>query len=209
MVSYGVKGPRLKSDRQLVERICRQDSQAFDELMRRHEPLVRRHLLRIVRDPAAADDLAQDVFLRLWQKAGQWRGKGAFRAWLMRIATNLALNHLRALRRRPHRPLQPAPGPGDEDQENTLPAWMVDPSAVEPDEAMEQAERRDLFRRMIEDLPDEKRQVLQMVHEEDMDLADVARALGVPLGTVKSRLHYTIKRLGSQWRQVQDQWENP
>jgi len=198
----------LKSDRQLVERICRQDSQAFDELMRRYEPLVHRHLLRIVRNPAAADDLAQDVFLRLWQKAGQWQGKGAFRAWLMRIATNLALNHLRALRRRPHRPLQPAPGPSDEGEENTLPAWMVDASAIEPDEAMERAEWRELFRRMIEDLPDEKRQVLQMVHEEDMDLADVARALGVPLGTVKSRLHYTIKRLGSRWRHVHGEWEN-
>ena len=199
----------MKSDRQLVERICRQDSRAFDELMRRYESPIRGHLLRIVRDPAAADDLAQDVFLRLWQRAGQWRGKGAFRAWLMRIATNLALNHLRTLRRRPHRPLQPAPAPGDEDQDNTLPAWMVDASAVGPDEALERAERRDLFRRMIEELPEEKRQVLQMVHEEDMDLADVARALGVPLGTVKSRLHYTIKHLGSQWRRIQDQWENP
>ena len=60
----------------------------------------------LVRDEPAAEDLLQETFLRVWTRAGQWNGQGTFKGWLFRIATNLALNHLRTRRRRPEQPLE-------------------------------------------------------------------------------------------------------
>ena len=198
----------MESDRQLAERISQRDAQAFDLLMSRYRWRIRGHLLRITRDEAAADDLTQDVFLRLWERASQWDAKGPFRAWLMRIATNLALNHLRSVRRSRERPLRPAPSRLDEDDENLAPGWMVDASALGPDEILEQLEQRQLLGHLLDKLPEEKREMLHMVHDEQMNYQEVAEALGIPLGTVKSRMHYTIKRLSQQWRQIDPEWED-
>ena len=77
---------------------------AFDMLFGRHSSFVAARLGRMVRHGGAADDLLQEVFLRLWTRAEQWDGRGSLRAWLGRIATNLALNHLRSVRRRRLRP---------------------------------------------------------------------------------------------------------
>ena len=191
----------MDSDRALVNRIRRRDPHAFDVLMQRYAEQVKAHLRRIVRDEAAADDLAQEVFLRLWQRAGQWNGQGSFGGWLLRIATNLALNHLRSVRRRRRyeRPLVIDNGPAAEDEETLVPGWMIDRSALGPEQTVDLAEQKELLRDLVDALPEEKRQVLQMVHDQEMELLEVAKALGVPLGTVKSRLHYTVKWLDRQW----------
>ena len=86
------------SDRQLMSRIQQRDAEAFEEFFARHRGRLLRHLIRTVREKSAADDLLQEVFLRVWTRAGQWDGRGAPLGWLYRIATNLALNHVRSVR---------------------------------------------------------------------------------------------------------------
>src|ERR671932_347450 len=88
------------SDPELLAQIRARDAGAFETLFARYRELVRRQAQRIVRDESAADDLVQEVFLRVWTRSEQWDGRGACKAWLFRIATNLALNHLRTVRRR-------------------------------------------------------------------------------------------------------------
>ena len=198
----------MESDKALVERISRRDPQAFDVLMRRYVGQVRVHLLRIVRDEAAADDLAQDVSLRVWERASQWDGRGSFKAWLMRVATNLALNHLRSKRRKREQPLVLEDRSNEEDEESLAPGWMIDNSTLGPAEVVELAEQKELLRGLVDALPEGKRQVLQMVHEHDMDLTEVAETLGIPVGTVKSRLHYTFRWLGRNWPDVQNEQED-
>ena len=185
-------------DEHLLSRTAAGDEQAFDALFERHADPVRRHLQRMLRAPGAADDVLQEVFLRVWTRADQWQGRGSVAGWLYRIATNLALNHLRSERRRPRRPLQPAPA-GEDDDDRT-PGWMIDAAALGPDAVAELAERRELVRRHVADLPEEKREVIRLVYQEEMDIADAADALGIPPGTVKSRLHYARKRLARTLR---------
>ena len=189
----------MDSDRALVNRIRRRDPHAFDVLMQRYAEQVKAHLRRIVRDEAAADDLAQEVSLRVWERASQWDGRGPFKAWLMRVATNLALNHLRSTRRKREQPLVFEDRSNEEDEEGLAPGWMIDRSALGPEQTVDLAEQKELLRDLVDALPEEKRQVLQMVHDQEMELLEVAKALGVPLGTVKSRLHYTVKWLDRQW----------
>jgi RNA polymerase sigma-70 factor (ECF subfamily) len=94
----------MPSDQHLMGRVRERDARAFEALFERYGELIRRHLARITRDDAAAQDLVQEVFLRVWTRAEQWDGRGPFKAWLYRIATNLALNHLRSVRRRREQP---------------------------------------------------------------------------------------------------------
>ena len=76
----------------------------FKQLYAQYGEGILRHVARMVRSDAA-QDLVQEAFLRAWQRAEQWDGRGTFKAWLYRIATNLALNHLRTVRRRREQPL--------------------------------------------------------------------------------------------------------
>lgn len=188
-------------DAELMDRIRSRDEAAFEAMLARYGEALRRYLQRTLRDEAAADDLAQELFLRLWQRADQWDGRGSLRGWLFRIATNLALNYLRGERRRPQQSLERTLG-ADVDMargEAELPAWLFD-ELPGPDELAERAEGADRLRAMVGALPASKRAVLQLVHDADLSLAEVAALLGVPVGTVKSRLHYAIRRLAAEWR---------
>ena len=84
---------------------------------------------------------------------------------------------------------------------------MIDTSSPGPDEVLEQAEQRDLVQRLIDGLPEEKREVVRLVYEMEMDIREVAGLLSIPEGTVKSRLHYTMKRLAREWKELAIEWE--
>ena len=85
----------MTSDQDLIKRIRKRDTRAFETLFDRYQAPVHRHLVRITHDEAAAQDLAQEVFLRVWTRAEQWHKEGSFKAWLYRIATNNALQYHR------------------------------------------------------------------------------------------------------------------
>jgi RNA polymerase sigma-70 factor, ECF subfamily len=191
------------SDRELMIGVREHDADAFEALCARYGELLRRHLLRMLRDADAVEDVLQETLLRVWTHAGQWDGRGALRGWLFRIATNLALNHVRALRRRPQQPLVLPPDPSEADEEPAVPGWMVDTISLGPGEALELAERRDLLRRLVAELPEEKREVLRLIHDAQMEISEVAQTLGIPPGTVKSRLHYATQRLAREWRDAE------
>ena len=117
-------------DETLLDAIQNQQEWAFEVLLERYEDTIRRHLYYIVRDELAADDLLQETFLRVWMRSGQWNGQGTCKGWLFRIATNLALNHLRTRRRRPEQPLElPDYLVDDEDLPDT-PGWLVDTASL-------------------------------------------------------------------------------
>ncbi len=188
-----------QSDEYLLGRIGERDAEAFETLLTRYQESVRGHLLRTVRDPNTAEDLTQEVFLRVWTRGEQWNGHGPFRVWLFRIATNLALNYLRTVRRRRECPLElPSDGP-DEESVPRIPDWMIDRANAGPERALEQGERRRQLQHLVEELPREKREVFRMVFDAEMEIRDVAESLGVPPGTVRSRLHYIRKRLAREW----------
>lgn len=190
------------SDQDLIERVLERDGRALEMLFERYGEMIRRHLARMAGDSAVAQDLLQETFLRVWTRAAQWDGRGSFKAWLYRIATNLALNHLRSMRRRKEQPLEIA-GEWDSDaDEYVSPAWAIDAGAPEPEDVLEMAERHERYRRLVDRLPEEKREVLHLVHEVEMSLQDAADELGIPEGTVKSRLYYAKQRLAQEWRDL-------
>ena len=167
------------SDADLMAGVQRREAAAFEDLVRRHDRTLRLHLLRYV-GPEDAGDLRQEVLLRLWHKADQWEGRGSPLAWMLRIATNLALNHLRG--RRETLPLE-----GSADEEGDLrEATAIREAAQGPSrDEFEHHEQAWRLGELMDEMPAEKRDVLTMARLEDMTLQDVADQLEVPLGTVK------------------------
>jgi len=184
------------TDSQLIRHIQAGDSVAFETFFTRYRLAMQAHIIRIVREPAAAEDLVQEVFLRVWTRAEQWQGSGSVKGWLYRIATNLSLNHLRSVKRRPQQPLEIPTD--DENDDSPIPGWMVDASALTPETQLEIVEQQKLLGQLINDLPPDKQDVFRMVYDAEMDLHSVATALEIPEGTVKSRLYHSRKKIAEQ-----------
>lgn len=145
--------------------------------------------------------------MRVWERAAQFSGSGTPRSWLYRIASNLALNHLDAVRRRRQQSLDPGPE-ADDDGDSPLPAWLVDEAAIAPDAALERLELQRLVRGVVDTLPQDKRHVIQLVYDASLEISQVAARLGVPEGTIKSRLHYARRQIAAGWKEITRQWED-
>lgn len=186
------------TDKDLIDSMLQGNSQAFDALFDRYSQMVKQRAQRIVRDESVAEDVLQEVFLRLWTRAEQWRGTGSLAGWLLRTAGNLSLNQLRSQKRRKVQPLEIQVNDQDGDDLST-PTWMTDHESVLPDEALEQKEDLVRLSGLVNQLPPPHRQVIRLVHEAEMDIRDVANHLSVPTGTVKSRLYYARRKLSEEW----------
>ena len=98
--------PEPETDKELVSRTVKRDAHTFEILFNRYATMLHRHVVGILHDETAAHDAVQETFMRVWERADQWQGTGTFKAWLYRTATNLALNHLRTIKRRRETPLE-------------------------------------------------------------------------------------------------------
>jgi RNA polymerase sigma-70 factor, ECF subfamily len=157
--------------------------QAFNELVLLYQNLAFQHAYAMLGDPAAAEDTAQESFIKAFQALDKFRG-GSFRAWLLKIVTNTAYDLLRQSTRHSMLTLFPEDENGDEFES---PSWIVDPTAS-VQAAVEQSETsREIYRKMDE-LPAVYRSVLTLIDLYEMDYEEAAQALNVPLGTIKSRL---------------------
>ncbi len=204
-ISEGSKrmGCLEQADAELMDLVRARDENGFDALRLRYNSLILRHTLSIVHDADAAEDLVQEAFLRVWTRAEQWDGRGSVKAWLYRISTNLALNALRSVARRKETPLDPE-WASEEDDDTHVPAWMIDWTTPGPEAALERAERSAMLRRLVDGLPEEKRELVRLVYEAEMELKEAAEALGIPEGTAKSRLFHSTRRMAREWRDHED-----
>jgi RNA polymerase sigma-70 factor (ECF subfamily) len=165
----------------LIERARTGDGRAFEDLARREERALYRHAARIVGPGPDAEDVVQDAFLSAWRSIRSFEGT-SFRAWLFRIVTNRALDKMRARKRRPELPLEPA-----EDDELT---W-AEPASPGPELADMAASREALaaVEEALRLVPDEQRAALLLRDVEGFAYEEIAFMTGVEIGTVKSRIH--------------------
>ncbi len=159
------------------------DLQAFNELVLLYQDMVFRHAYALLGDPAAAEDATQESLIKAFQAVNRFRG-GSFRSWLLKIVTNTSYD---MLRRSAHHAPQSLFPEDENGEEMDSPAWISDPTAS-VQEAVERNETAREIYGKLDDLPAVYRSVLTLIDVYDMDYEEAARALNVPLGTVKSRL---------------------
>jgi RNA polymerase sigma-70 factor (ECF subfamily) len=174
----------------LIQAARQGDLDSFNRLVLAYQDLVYSQAMRMMGDPEASEDAAQDAFIAAFRKLDTYRG-GSFRAWLLRIVTNLCYDELRRRKRRPTTPLEPF---DNEEEEIESPRWLSDPGET-PEEATEQAELANALRHCLNDLPPDFRSIVILVDIQGLDYAETAQAIGKPLGTVKSRLARARMRL--------------
>jgi len=165
----------------LIERARAGDTRAFEDLARREERALYRHVVRIVGTTADAEDIVQDALFSAWRSIASFQGL-SFRAWLFRIATNRALDQLRSRKRRPELPLDP---PDDDDV-----TW-AEPVAPGPDLTQLVGDREALaaVETALGSLPAEQRTALLLRDVEGFAYEEIAVITSVEIGTVKSRIH--------------------
>lgn len=175
------------------------DAVSFEELYCRHAGDLKNSIRRIVRRPDQAEDILQEVFIRAWKHREDLSEVKNQRNWLTKIAVNLSLNALRAQNRK-HEFLM---GTGDADEENyAMQKALADFASPGPETQLIRTSRVEAVRRMIADLPVEKREVLELVGQGDLSIRETSERLGIPRGTVKSRLHYGRRILSERYRDL-------
>jgi RNA polymerase sigma-70 factor (ECF subfamily) len=180
-----------RSDVQLMLDVKAGDDASFDFLLRKYRlPLVN-FLYRMVRDSATAEDLAQEVFLRVYRARKQYSPSAKFTTWMFRIATNLALNSARDNR---YRKLETSIDTPQSNQEDAAPRELPAPE-MRIDEHLLDRDRNEFIRRAIGALP-EKQRVAVLLHKyEEMDYAEIARILECSESALKSLLFRAYETL--------------
>ena len=183
-----------RSDVQLMLDVKAGDDESFSLLLQRYRSPLVNFLGRMVRDRATAEDLAQEVFLRVYRARKQYAPSAKFTTWLFRIATNLALNSLRDNRHQRMEVSIDAPLGGEEDaMPRELPA-----KEMRVDERMVEQDRAEFIRRAVLMLPEKQRAAVLLHKYEEMDYADIAKVLECSESALKSLLFRAYESLRVQ-----------
>jgi len=185
------------SDEELIGRVrTADDAAAFEALVHRYEHELFSYLRRYLGSSEMAEDVFQATFLQVHLKREHFEDGRRFRPWLYTIATNQAIDAQRRNRR--HRMVSLDHRTGDDDV-GTL-VEMLSGRDQTADVKMEEEEARDWVRGAVEELPDPLRSALVLVYHQGMKYREAADVLGIPVGTVKSRLHAALLKLNESWQ---------
>jgi RNA polymerase sigma-70 factor (ECF subfamily) len=178
--------PAEVEDLELVRRFKNGDESAFDQLVRNHRPRIFAVLYRLVRNREDANDLSQDVFIRVFRSLSKFREESRLSTWLYRIAVNLAFNHLRRRRRVAQSRVEV---PVDEETMLELPTQST------PQGDFHQSELRQAIRTAVESLPERQRAVFVLRQYDGLKNQEIAQVLGCAAGTVKAHYFFAVRRL--------------
>lgn len=168
-----------RDDSELMRAVQGGDRAAFDALVERHSRYVLNILYKYLHNRDEAEDLAQEVFLRVYTKRDSYEPLARFTTWLYTIAANLCLNHIRDRRRAGEVSLQ---GIGSDSSQ-----WEpADTTSIIPSHTIDGREMRDVVWKALDELPDQQRMAIILYRFEEMSYQEVADTLGVSISALKS-----------------------
>jgi RNA polymerase sigma-70 factor (ECF subfamily) len=188
------------TDEELLLGYCESgDRDQFAELVRRYESELFSYLRRYLGDAEMAEDAFQAAFLQVHLKCEKFEAGRAFRPWLYTIATNQAIDAQRRSRR--HRMVSLDRAGSNHGEEVGKLLDLLVSSEASPTAQLSADERKEWVGRAIAELPQTLRDVIQLVYFQDLKYREAAEALGIPVGTVKSRMHAAVAKLNEAWTQ--------
>jgi RNA polymerase sigma-70 factor (ECF subfamily) len=194
----GEKVSEKKPIREWVLAAQKGDQKAFEELFRLFHGTVYNTALQLLGNPEDAEDVTQDAFLRAWEQLPKLTAPEAFRNWLLTITVNLCRSHFR----KATVPTESLDNPPESEDAEEEPIREIADEGVDAEAIVLQRETARLVRRAVAELPLAFREVIVLHYFEGLELADIAKILRVPIGTVKSRL----ARAREQLRRKLERW---
>jgi RNA polymerase sigma-70 factor (ECF subfamily) len=167
-------------DIRLMQLVSGGDTAAFEQLVERHQALVAGTVARMLGSNSEVEDIAQQVFIRVWKSAGRYVARAKFTTWLLKITRNLVFNEMRRAKRHPHLPVQIEP------EAEELP--LKDEATAAPDAAFLQHELQKAIEDAITRLPDTQRMALVLRRYEELSYEEIADVLELSVPAVKSLL---------------------
>lgn len=176
-------------DGELLQAVARGDQDALLTLHRRYVNLVYSMAWRVLQDAGLAEEVTQDIFLKLWDKGQRYDpARGRFSSWLLSVTRFAAIDRLR---REGRRPRQAEIVTGDQDEAAALERLLPTDHAA--------WERGQHLRLVLAQLPPDQRQIIELAYFGGLTHSELAEQLGLPLGTVKGRLRLGLEKLRSLW----------
>ncbi len=193
------------ADEVLMMRFQGGDQSAFTGLVRRHKTPVYNFILRSVRMREVAEDLVQDVFVKIVQNAADFKHEARFSTWAYTIARNVCIDHLRKAALRRHPSLDQATSTASGEDGPTLGERIADAHfTASVDRVAIGAELGQRITRAVEELPPEQREVFLLRELGNVPFKDIAEIVGVPENTTKSRMRYALERLQQALSEYED-----
>lgn len=187
-----------RSDEDLVSMFLRGETEAFGVLLRRYERELYGYLRRYLGDSTLAEDVFQNTFVQFYAKLDQYELGRPVRPWLYTIATHQAIDALRRNGRHPAVSLDQVQAVTGEGEYQGL-IDLLEARGPTPLESAEGAERRQRVRASVDGLPELLREVVILAYYQGLKYREIADMLGIPVGTVKSRLHAALLKLQEAW----------
>jgi RNA polymerase sigma-70 factor, ECF subfamily len=180
------------TDEALMLRYQRGDRQAFATIVGRHQRPLYNFVLRHLRSPETAEEVTQEVFLKVVKNATEFKHEARFATWLYTIARNLCVDHSRRMKHRQHTSLDGSANP----EAAPLIERIADTSTDgDVDRSLAASQIRVSVVKAVEDLPDDQREVFLLREVAGLPFRDIASVVGIGENTVKSRMRYALERL--------------
>ncbi len=179
------------SDEEIVERVVLGDQAAYRILVERHKNYVYTLIYRMVPQRESAEDLAQEVFLRMYRNLSRFRGESKFTTWMYRITVRIVLDYTRTQRKKTI---------------GSLLDWIKQRFAdggEEPEQRLLHEEQRVLMRQAMDRLPEKYRLILHLFHYQQLSYHEISKVTELPLKTIETRLYRGRALLKKHWLEVQ------
>jgi len=187
------------SDQLLVERVKAGDKHAFDLLVLKYQHRIVKLIMRYVRDPAEAQDVSQEAFIKAYRALPNFRGDSAFYTWMYRIAINTAKNYLVAARRRPLNSAADISEPEEFEWHSSL------QDKASPEAEALGDELRSAVERTLQELPDDLRAAITLRELDGLTYEEIAQVMECPVGTVRSRIFRAREAMDKTIRHIMEE----
>ncbi|MGQ0626932.1 MAG: RNA polymerase sigma factor [Phycisphaerales bacterium] len=201
-----------RTDEELLSAYRTGETGALEVIVRRHHDDLMRFLIRLVGDRTGAEDVFQETFLQIHTSADAFDASRRFKPWLFTIAANKARDLLRRNNRRRtldlSAPIAGRGGAGGDGESGPSFVDLMEVRVPQPGDAINAAEQERVVQAAVAELPAMLREVLLLAYFQRLSYNQIADALGIPLGTVKSRLHAAVAAFAKKWQALTDSRTN-
>jgi RNA polymerase sigma-70 factor (ECF subfamily) len=189
-------------DEHLLAKFVAGEEWAYNELVKRYYKQIYQFLVRFLGRPDLAEDLVQEVFVKVYKSAGTFDPEKKFKPWIYSIAANQGRDSLRSRSREDKQVIV-----RDSETQKTVSLAEIIPDDNPPEASLIETEEKEKVKRALDEMPDMFREILVLAYYDQLSYKDISDSLGIPLGTVKSRLHKAVSIFGEIWRRYEQGME--